>query len=66
MMGLIGFCVGFIGFVLHQLIEKIADVKWEITVKYIEVKRWWEITVKYIEVKRWFRKNKVLNYLYLK
>ena len=37
MMGLIGFCIGLIGFVLHQLIEKIADIKWEITQKYIEV-----------------------------
>ncbi|KAH3778781.1 H(+)/Cl(-) exchange transporter 6-like isoform X2 [Dreissena polymorpha] len=36
MMGLIGFCVGLVGFVLHQLIEKIASVKWEITQKYID------------------------------
>jgi chloride channel 7 len=36
-MGLIGFTIGVIGFLLHQLIEKIADVKWEITQKYIEV-----------------------------
>ena len=37
MMGLIGFTTGVIGFLLHQLIEKIADVKWDITQKYIEV-----------------------------
>ncbi|WAR13210.1 CLCD-like protein, partial [Mya arenaria] len=36
MMGLIGFCIGLIGFVLHQLIEKIAATKWTITQKYIE------------------------------
>ncbi|XP_060587255.1 chloride channel protein C-like isoform X2 [Ruditapes philippinarum] len=36
LMGLIGFTIGVIGFLLHQLIEKIADVKWEITQKYIE------------------------------
>ena len=38
MMGLIGFATGLIGFLLHQLIEKIADVKWEITQRYIEVR----------------------------
>ncbi|KAK6185139.1 hypothetical protein SNE40_007435 [Patella caerulea] len=31
MMGLIGFCVGLVGFLLHQLIEIISDVKWETT-----------------------------------
>ncbi|XP_045194209.1 H(+)/Cl(-) exchange transporter 6-like isoform X2 [Mercenaria mercenaria] len=36
LMGFIGFTIGVIGFLLHQLIEKIADVKWEITQKYIE------------------------------
>ena len=37
MMGLIGFTTGVIGFLLHQLIEKIADVKWDITQQYIQV-----------------------------
>ena len=36
-MGLIGFTTGLIGFLLHQLIEKIADVKWDLTQKYLEV-----------------------------
>ncbi|KAK7115171.1 chloride channel protein C-like isoform X2 [Littorina saxatilis] len=31
MMGMIGFVVGVIGFLLHQLIEGIADLKWETT-----------------------------------
>ncbi|XP_076448834.1 chloride channel protein C-like [Babylonia areolata] len=31
MMGLIGFVVGVVGFLLHQLIEQIADVKWNTT-----------------------------------
>lgn len=29
MMGLIGFCVGIVGFLLHQLIDLFADLKWE-------------------------------------
>lgn len=37
MMGLIGFTVGFIGFLLHQLIDVIADFKWSFVAKYIEV-----------------------------
>ncbi|KAL8619446.1 hypothetical protein ACOMHN_011797 [Nucella lapillus] len=31
MMGLIGFVVGIVGFLLHQLIEEIAHVKWDTT-----------------------------------
>ena len=37
MMGLIGFTVGFIGFLLHQLIDVIADFKWERASQYIVV-----------------------------
>lgn len=37
MMGLIGFSVGVIGFLLHQLIEKVADIKWEMTEDFIQV-----------------------------
>ena len=29
MMGMIGFTVGMAGFLLHQLIDLIADTKWE-------------------------------------
>ncbi|GAB1608814.1 hypothetical protein Ahia01_001165900, partial [Argonauta hians] len=36
LMGIIGFTVGFIGFVMHQLIELIADVKWTRATEYIE------------------------------
>ncbi|CAI9742196.1 channel C-like [Octopus vulgaris] len=36
LMGIIGFTVGFIGFVMHQLIELIADVKWTKATEYIE------------------------------
>lgn len=31
MMGMIGMAVGFLGFLLHQLIEKISEFKWEKT-----------------------------------
>ena len=37
MMGLIGFTVGFIGFLLHQVIDVIADFKWDMASRYIEV-----------------------------
>ena len=37
MMGLIGFTVGFIGFLLHQLIDVIADFKWQRASQYIVV-----------------------------
>jgi hypothetical protein len=36
-MGLIGFCVGIIGFLLHNLIEEIAKLKWIMVEKYIKV-----------------------------
>ena len=29
MMGMIGFTVGLIGFLLHQLIEEISEFKWD-------------------------------------
>ena len=35
-MGMIGFTVGFIGFLLHQITELIADFKWEQAKGYIE------------------------------
>ena len=35
MMGLIGFSVGILGFLLHQIIDLIAEVKWEQTKEYI-------------------------------
>ena len=37
MMGMIGFVVGLIGFLLHQLIEQIADFKWETTEQILQV-----------------------------
>ena len=37
MMGLIGFVVGFIGFLLHQIIDLIADTKWDKAREFIEV-----------------------------
>jgi len=36
-MGLIGFCVGIIGFLLHNLIEEIAKLKWDMVENYITV-----------------------------
>ncbi|XP_048253453.1 chloride channel protein C-like [Haliotis rufescens] len=36
MMGMIGFSVGFIGFLLHQLIEVIAKVKWDNIQKFLD------------------------------
>ena len=38
MMGLIGFSVGILGFLLHQIIDLISEVKWEQTQEYIQVK----------------------------
>ena len=38
MMGLIGLCVGIIGFLLHQVIDVIADLKWEKANEFIKVK----------------------------
>ena len=35
MMGLIGFSVGILGFLLHQIIDLISEVKWESTKAYI-------------------------------
>ena len=35
MMGLIGFSVGMLGFLLHQIIDLISEVKWEQTKEYI-------------------------------
>ena len=37
MMGLIGFSVGFVGFLLHQAIDAISDYKWDKASQYIEV-----------------------------
>ncbi|GFO14219.1 chloride channel protein [Plakobranchus ocellatus] len=36
MMGLIGFTVGLLGFVLHQLIERISSLKWSTTKKFLD------------------------------
>ncbi|XP_020629537.1 chloride channel protein C-like [Orbicella faveolata] len=36
MMGMIGFSVGFIGFLMHQLIDVIAEVKWDKASEFIE------------------------------
>lgn len=36
-MGLIGFFVGMIGFLLHDLIEEIAHLKWHLTRQFIDV-----------------------------
>lgn len=36
MMGLIGFSVGILGFLLHQIIDLISEVKWEQTREYIQ------------------------------
>jgi chloride channel 7 len=38
MMGLIGFSVGILGFLLHQIIDLISEVKWEQTQEYIQVR----------------------------
>jgi len=39
MMGLIGFCTGITGFILHQVIDIIADTKWKIAKDFISDKR---------------------------
>ena len=36
MMGLIGFSVGLLGFLLHQIIDLISELKWEHTIEYIK------------------------------
>lgn len=37
-MGIIGFSVGIVGFLLHQIIDIISEFKWELTSYYIQVK----------------------------
>ena len=37
MMGIIGFSVGIVGFLLHQIIDIISEFKWELTSYYIQV-----------------------------
>ena len=37
MMALIGFCVGMLGFFLHQIIDLIAEKKWKIASNFIDV-----------------------------
>lgn len=37
MMGMIGFVVGIIGFLLHQFIDLIADTKWRIATELLHV-----------------------------
>ena len=39
MMGIIGFSVGIVGFLLHQIIDIISEFKWELTSHYIQVNR---------------------------
>lgn len=36
-MGFIGFAIGFIGFLLHQLIDLISDFKWDLAQEMIKV-----------------------------
>ena len=38
-MGLVGFTTGFIGFLLHQMIDLISDFKWHQTEMYLKVKQ---------------------------
>ncbi|CAG5121828.1 unnamed protein product [Candidula unifasciata] len=42
MMGLIGVAVGFIGFLLHQLIERIGDLKWQTTKSFLKEEKLWQ------------------------
>ena len=44
-MGIIGFSVGIVGFLLHQIIDIISEFKWELTSYYIQV------TIKWLFVK---------------
>ena len=37
MMGMIGFTVGLIGFLLHQLIEQISEFKWDTAQDFLKV-----------------------------
>ena len=39
MMGIIGFSVGIVGFLLHQIIDIISEFKWELTSYYIQVQQ---------------------------
>ena len=39
MMGIIGFSVGFVGFLLHQFIDLISNTKWDHATEYIEVRK---------------------------
>ena len=39
MMGLIGFAVGLVGFLLHQLIDLISETKWTYSRIYLLVSR---------------------------
>lgn len=42
MMGLIGFIVGFLGFLLHQIIERLTDVRIERAREYLAVS--WQLS----------------------
>ena len=48
MMGIIGFSVGIVGFLLHQIIDIISEFKWELTSYYIQV------TIKRLFLKSWY------------
>jgi len=37
MMGMIGFAVGIVGFLLHQFIDLISDTKWSHATAYLQV-----------------------------
>ncbi|CAC5419823.1 unnamed protein product [Mytilus coruscus] len=66
-MGLIGFCVGIIGFLLHDLIEEIAKLKWNMVEKYLKVRNYtllhdlieeiaklkWNMVEKYLKVRNY-------------
>lgn len=54
MMGFIGFATGFIGFLLHQLIDLISDFKWDLAQEMIEVTCQLASTA---EVKAWQKCN---------
>ncbi len=45
MMGLIGLSVGIIGFLLHQVIDVIADIKWEKANEFIKVRLCYSLAI---------------------
>ena len=59
MMGIIGFSVGIVGFLLHQIIDIISEFKWELTSHYIQVNIL-SLTIENLFAKK--RKEKIMDW----